>query len=241
MDITDFPQHIQDIIGNHPIFDIKAYKNNTQIINFDNERIVIELPYTLEEDEDEDCILVYYIDENNNISLVTTSYYDKSTNQVSFSTDHLSIYAIGYNKVEFQDIEDNPCKNHISFLAARKILAGSGNNNFNPKENITRAEFVKILSSFGLLTKDNHTFLSFTDVDPNDWYSSCIKWACSNNIAYGVNESNFNPKGNITQEEMAVIIYRFLDKIGYTFPEINNHKYEHNNIYYIATDLNQII
>lgn len=224
LDNLKFPKHIQDIIGNHPIFDIKAYKNNELISNFDKERVIITIPYTLRKEEDKNSIVVYYIDENNNISLVTTSYYDESTKQISFSTDHLSIYAIGYNKIEFNDIDDSSDKDHISYLAARNIVVGSGSSNFNPKRYITRAEFIKILSNLGFLIKDNYSPLNFTDINPNDWYTPCIEWACENKMIYKINTSKFNPNKYITQNEMSIIISKFLAKIDYSFPnaKINN-------------------
>ena len=56
-----------------------------------------------------------------------------------------SVYAVIYNPVEFQDITGHWAKDAINSMGSRMIVTGDSNGNFNPDQNITRAEFAAIM------------------------------------------------------------------------------------------------
>ena len=49
---------------------------------------------------------------------------------------------------------------------------------------------------------------SFSDVPAGTWYSEAVAWAQSEGIVKGIEESRFDPTGEITREQMATILYR---------------------------------
>jgi hypothetical protein len=76
----------------------------------------------------------------------------------------------------------------------------------NPEGNITRAQFTKmIVNALDLELKG--TAQAFSDVKTTDWYAPFVAIANSHGIIKGVN-GKFNPKNNITREQMALMIYR---------------------------------
>jgi hypothetical protein len=76
----------------------------------------------------------------------------------------------------------------------------------NPEGNITRAQFTKmIVNALDLDLKG--TAQTFSDVKTTDWYAPFVAIANSHGIIKGVN-GKFNPKNNITREQMALMIYR---------------------------------
>jgi hypothetical protein len=80
----------------------------------------------------------------------------------------------------------------------------------NPEGNITRAQFTKmIVNAMDLKLKG--TAKTFTDVKSTDWYAPFVATANSHGIIQGVN-GKFNPKDNITREQMALMIYRAFDE-----------------------------
>ena len=52
---------------------------------------------------------------------------------------------------------------------------------------------------------------SFDDVDSGSWASPYIEWAADNGIVSGTGDGRFDPDGNITREDMAVIAERYLE------------------------------
>lgn len=97
----------------------------------------------------------------------------------------------------------------IKKATEKGFIAGSMGK-FNPKANITRAEFTKIIvNSLGVDINVDKA-INFEDVKERDWFYPYINVAYKEGIIKG-NGNKFNPKDNITREEIAVIIVRALD------------------------------
>ncbi len=92
----------------------------------------------------------------------------------------------------------------INYLSEKKVLAGKGNGIFAPNDNVTRAEFAKILvTAFGLTQKAD---INFADVSEDSWYAEFVKIAVGSGIAKGTSADTFGPEENITRQDMAVML-----------------------------------
>ncbi len=101
-------------------------------------------------------------------------------------------------------------KKAVYALYEKGIVSGRSENTFDPNTNITRAEFVKLI----VLIKNNFkagTSQIFTDVNENDWYFDYVNNAYIGGIATGYADGSFCPENNITRQDMAVLIYRYLN------------------------------
>jgi hypothetical protein len=56
----------------------------------------------------------------------------------------------------------------------------------------------------------------FGDVADGMWYTDAIKWGAKNGILLGYDDGNFRPDKPITRQELAAILYRYME-----FAEIN--------------------
>ena len=91
----------------------------------------------------------------------------------------------------------------LSRLGRNYVQAGYYTDEFFPENDITRAEFIKILvTAVGISEAEYNN--EFTDVASDAWYAGYVKAALENNIASGF-DGKFNPDANITREEMAKI------------------------------------
>ena len=54
------------------------------------------------------------------------------------------------------------------------------------------------------------TASAFTDVAEGQWYTDAVAWAAANGIVNGVSETEFAPNQNITREQAAAILYRYV-------------------------------
>lgn len=116
------------------------------------------------------------------------------------------------NNTSFNDLQGYEwAENAIGFLAEKKIINGIGNGQFNPRGYLTRAEFSKIMVL--ALNKEPVPYKnSFTDVSSKDWYCGYVEKAVQLGILQGVGDGKFNPKDQVTKEQMIAIIVRAIGK-----------------------------
>ena len=120
--------------------------------------------------------------------------------------------------IQFSDVNGWE-KEYVYYLAERKILNGKADGQFKPADNITRAEFVKILAAVSGQDVSKSTGTSFSDVNAASWYAPYVEWAYKNGIVKGSN-GNFKPSANITRQDMAVMIENFSKYMSKTVPSM---------------------
>ena len=104
-------------------------------------------------------------------------------------------------------------KDIIEVLASKDIVEDADKDNFKPNDNITRAEFCKmIISALDVDAKDNG--IKFEDVDGEEWYFEFINSAVSLGIVEGY-DGKLKPNAPITREAMVSMIYRVAKLEGY--------------------------
>ena len=93
-------------------------------------------------------------------------------------------------------------------------MTGTSATLFAPNVTTTRAMLATLL--YRLEGEPDAGSASFTDVASGTWYSDAVAWAASEGVVNGVGDgSAFDPNGNITREQMAVMLYRYADYKGY--------------------------
>lgn len=103
--------------------------------------------------------------------------------------------------------DDHWARDAVEYLYDMGIINGRTDEEFAPEENITRAEFIKILVCVKNL-KLVYGKTEFFDVAEDAWYAPYINSAYQNNITSGYDDGTFKPNNNITREDMATMIFR---------------------------------
>ena len=99
----------------------------------------------------------------------------------------------------------------ISHLASKGVVNGKEENKFYPADNITREEYAKIIVlAFGLYNED--AICDFVDVDAQSWSYKYIASMYEYGAINGYNDGSFGATKPITREEMAVMLYRVMQK-----------------------------
>lgn len=107
-----------------------------------------------------------------------------------------------------EDIENHWSYKATSYLSDNGIISGDANGNLNLENDITRAEFIKIINkSFGYTEKDEENFL---DVKEDAWYYDELLAAKKAGYIKGDDNGNANPDSDITRNEASVILGRIL-------------------------------
>ncbi|SFJ64568.1 S-layer homology domain-containing protein [Paenibacillus sp. UNC496MF] len=110
----------------------------------------------------------------------------------------------------FTDINNSYAKDAIIELQTAGILTGVDATHFNPKGQLTRAEFVAIIvRSMGLKVDTTLTKSSFSDV--KGWAVPYIEAAVEAGIISGVGNGKFDPSGVLTREQAAVILVKAIE------------------------------
>ena len=101
----------------------------------------------------------------------------------------------------------------IHYCYENEFMNGVGNGLFAPNGNTSRAMIVTIL--YRLAEKpDFESDESFADVADGLWYSDAVKWAALHNIVNGVGNDMFAPDKNITRQEFAAMLQRFVEYLS---------------------------
>lgn len=113
----------------------------------------------------------------------------------------------------FSDISKNDWHyDAVSYVYNKKLFAGTGEK-FEPEKQMTRAMLVTVLYRLAS-PAENENNLTFSDVSPDAWYAEGVMWAAANNIIMGMSESEFSPDTDVTREQLAVILYRYVLMLG---------------------------
>ncbi|MBQ4565621.1 MAG: S-layer homology domain-containing protein, partial [Oscillospiraceae bacterium] len=100
----------------------------------------------------------------------------------------------------------------IDYAISHGLMNGMSNTTFEPDGTMTRAMLVTVLWRYAGQPAEGTN--SFTDVPSNVWYTQAVAWAAENGIVTGIGGGRFDPDGQITREQLAVILYRYCKSIG---------------------------
>ena len=93
------------------------------------------------------------------------------------------------------------------------MMNGVTDTTFAPGSTTTRGMIVTIL--YRLEGEPDTAASSFTDVAANMYYADAVAWAQTNSIVTGITETTFAPDQAITREQMAAILYRYVQFKGW--------------------------
>ncbi len=145
----------------------------------------------------------------------------KTNNSTSTSMD---ISNSGANSVKslFNDFDNNHwAYNAVYYLKGNGIINGYNDGSFKPDNNITRAEFLKLVMT-ALKLNESTQGAYFADVADGQWYSGIVNTAAKYKIVNGDSNGRFNPEQYISREEAAVIMYRAANFAGFSFEQSEN-------------------
>ncbi|MBJ6363031.1 glycoside hydrolase family 2 TIM barrel-domain containing protein [Paenibacillus sp. GCM10012307] len=183
---------------------IKSGDKESRLTNF-IEPIVVEFLVDLAQ-LDKDLLGVYYFNEKSKVWEYVGG--TVTENGIRAYLTHFSKFAVlEYNKV-FTDVPDTHWAHRtLQVMAAKHIVTGVSATDFNPNGVTTRAQFVTMLvNALGLVTENTST--TFTDVQATDWYAASVAAAYKAGLISGVSSGKFEPKAQITREQMASLMVR---------------------------------
>lgn len=113
----------------------------------------------------------------------------------------------------FTDLDSVPwALDAISEMSTIGIVKGKSDTEFDPNNNVTRAEFASLMvRTLGLTGQGTNPF---KDVTSEDWFMEDVSIAYKYGIITGISSTEFAPNDPITREEMATMIVRAMRVAG---------------------------
>ena len=214
-------EDVKQTVGNRPVIEVNAIANGSALsLNNPEVAIKVSLDYkpTAEELKNPELITVWAINGNGDAEAVTSGRYDTNTGKVTFTTNNLGNFAVVYVNKTFSDIDSFKwAKEKIEVMASKGIIGGTSETTFTPGNNITRADFMVLLvKALGLNAK---TDVNFDDVAEGSYYYNALAIAKKLGITAGVGDNKFEPKANISRQDMMVLVEKAMRIAG---KDINN-------------------
>ena len=110
------------------------------------------------------------------------------------------------------------------------------NNKFNPGSYVTRAELLKMALLAAEIPTGSVSLKTFSDVSEDDWYAQYVMAAANLNLVSGVGDGRFNPDGNISRQDIAVILSNIFKYKGKLTENSNFSPKDYNEIADYAKD-----
>ncbi len=96
----------------------------------------------------------------------------------------------------------------VKFMYEQGLMAGTGETTFSPNTATTRGMIAAILYRLEG-NPETDASMSFTDIDPGEYYSEAIAWAAEQGIVAGYSETLFGPDDPVTREQLVSMLYRY--------------------------------
>ncbi|NOV03693.1 S-layer homology domain-containing protein [Paenibacillus planticolens] len=153
---------------------------------------------------------IYSINDNGELEYVGGTV---ANSTIQAELQHFSLYGVlEYNK-SFSDVPATHwAYDIIKELSAKHIVNGTTDALFMPENQVTRSEFVALLTRALQLKSTPIYNNTFADVSPNEWYASSVQSAVQAGLVTGTSETTFEPNKPITREEMVTLIVRAYEK-----------------------------
>lgn len=114
----------------------------------------------------------------------------------------ISVLPFGIFAVKANDYDTSWAKTEINYMEEKGILSGYPDGTFRPGNNMTKAEFYKVIN--GLMGFTNKSKVNFIDVKPTHWFYREVAKGLA--AKYLSNSVKLEPNSKINREEVARII-----------------------------------
>lgn len=121
--------------------------------------------------------------------------------------------------IQFRDVPNSgDLKTAVDWGVEKGFIKGVDDTHFNPKGQVTRAQFVAFL--YRLAGSPSVTAQAkFNDVNGSIGgadFAKAVNWAAANDIVKGFNDGSFRPADPVTREQAVAILHRYVKNLAKT-------------------------
>ena len=117
-------------------------------------------------------------------------------------------------ELPFSDVTENDWfRDSVAYVYHYGLMNGVSDTGFAPQSTATRAMIVTVLYRLeGSPAVTGGT--RFSDVPEDTWYTDAVCWASGEGIVNGLSETQFGPDRDVTREQLATMLCRYLNAKG---------------------------
>lgn len=168
---------------------------------------VLNLPFDESLSFDEDLLGLYVYDPDTGKWLYAGGHVDAADGSIAAAISGNGVYAVLEYRKTFSDVQAaHWAMKAVTTLAAKHIVFGINDTEFEPGGQTTRAEFTALLVRALQVPVVRST--AFADVPQDAWYADVVGAAVEAGIVNGRDEQRFAPNEPISRAEMATMIVR---------------------------------
>lgn len=130
-----------------------------------------------------------------------------------FSIPTIVKEAKSFKEINKMDYEKHWAKEFIAKILDKKIMEDK-NGNFEPDKKATRLILVKALAKLQGINPNDYKDKNFKDLDISSEDTGYINWAYKNKIVMGYEDGEFKKDREITREEVAAILNRYVENLN---------------------------
>ncbi len=120
-----------------------------------------------------------------------------------------------YVQADFTDVSvDGWYTNAVDWAAANNVISGYGNGLFGVQQPVTREQIASILWRYVGSSQTQETQDFADEADISAYAAEAVDWAQNTGVVSGKENHRFDPKGNATRAEVAMMLYRLMTMEG---------------------------
>lgn len=100
----------------------------------------------------------------------------------------------------------------VQYVYSAGLFNGVTDTTFSPYGGVTRGMLATVLYRLADSPSVSGSY-GFSDVDSAMWYSLGISWASEVGVVTGMGDGTFSPDGMVTREQMALMLYRYVNEV----------------------------
>ena len=144
----------------------------------------------------------YDIFDKNSIPLGTTN--------LGYANIFIDYYTGEITFLTYRDVaEDSWYYDAVYAMKGDGLMNGTSDKDFSPDESLSRAMLVTMLHRMEGTPAAGSA--NFVDVISGSYYANAVSWAQENGIVRGTSDTMFSPDQNISREQIATILMRYVD------------------------------
>jgi len=129
--------------------------------------------------------------------------------RITMPASDVTISAVFEAELPFGDVAaEGAFYEAVKFVYDNGIMVGTGENNFAPDANLSRAMVVQVLYNYEK-QPEVVAGTDFTDVTEGQWYTSAVRWATEKGVVAGYGDGTFGTNDDVTIEQVAVILWNY--------------------------------
>lgn len=96
----------------------------------------------------------------------------------------------------------------VAYAAEHQLMNGTSEKSFSPQQTMTRGMLVTVLYRAAGAPSTEGIHIPFTDLRTGSYYEDAVKWAYDRQLILGVDDTHFDPDGQLTRQQLAAILFR---------------------------------